>query len=256
MQSGRPAGVGPAGREFTESRTKSLNARIEPNERAAWIAGANGLTGRALVDVLLGVPYYARVLAITRRPFGRQHARLVNRVVADYGQIDAQLASQKCHDAYCCLGSTRERAGSDAAFRAVDVDAVVQFARRARKAGAGRLIVVSSVGADAAARGLYLRVKGEMEAAVAAIGFPGVDILQPGLLLGGERNESRPTEALGRMFMPWLNPLLRGGLSDYRGVEATDVARAMLGAARSARKGVTRYRVAAIEKLARGVAEG
>jgi uncharacterized protein YbjT (DUF2867 family) len=230
-----------------------MNARPD---RIAWIAGANGLTGRALIDLLIATPDYVRSFAITRRPLARQHGRLANRVVPNFALITSALAGQKCDDAYCCIGSTLATAGSAAAFRAADLDAVVAFARAAQTAGAGRFLVVSAVGADPSARNFYLKVKGEMEAAVIALGFPGVDIAQPGLLLGGERSDSRPGETLGRMVMPWVNPLLRGGLSDYRGIDAADVAAGLLGAARSARKGVTRYRFAALTKLARSVAPG
>ncbi len=227
-----------------------MNARPD---RIAWIAGANGLTGRALVDTLLGAPDYARVLAITRRPLGRQHARLANRTVPDFANLAASLAGHKCHDAYCCLGTTLSKAGSEAAFRAADLDSVVLFARAAQAAGATRLLVISAIGADATARGFYQRVKGEMETAVAALGYAAVDIMQPGLLLGGERAESRPVETLSRIAMPWVNPLLRGGLADYRGIDVADLAGAMLGASRSGRRGVTRYRGRALQKLARAV---
>ncbi len=38
--------------------------------------------------------------------------------------------------ASCCLGTTIKKAGSEEAFRAVDLDMVVAFAKRAREMGA------------------------------------------------------------------------------------------------------------------------
>ena len=74
--------------------------------------------------------------------------------------------------------------------RRVDLGHVTAFARFARAGGVRRFVLVSSVGADPAASNFYLRVKGQAERAVAAIGFEQLDILRPGLLLGA-RSESR-----------------------------------------------------------------
>ena len=140
-------------------------------QRSAWVAGGSGLVGRVLIDVLVEAPEYARVLAITRRPLGREHPRLANRILP-FEKLESQLAGTPCQDAFCCLGTTLRRAGSEAAFRAVDHDAVLRFARAARKAGAERFVFVSAVGADPASKNFYLRVKGETEADLAEPRFP------------------------------------------------------------------------------------
>ena len=49
---------------------------------------------------------------------------------------------------------------------------------------------------------LYPRTKGEVEAALAAMGFARLDILQPGLLIG-PRAERRPVER----FLQWAAPV-------------------------------------------------
>ena len=220
-----------------------------PGQRQAWVFGANGLVGRHLVDALLEAPEYARVTAITRRPLGREHPRLANRIVA-FDRLEAQLAGVPCQDAFCCLGTTLARAGSEAAFRAVDHDEVLRVARLARQAGAERFVLVSAAGADPASKNFYLRVKGEAEAAVAALGFPALDIAQPGLLLGGSRAESRPLESVARVLMPLANPLLGGGLKAWRGIDVAVLARALVGMTRTGRRGVTRHSYEALQKLA------
>jgi uncharacterized protein YbjT (DUF2867 family) len=196
--------------------------------------------GRTLIDALLDAPEYTRIMAISRRPIGREHARLANRIMPSE-QLEAQLAGLSCNDAFCCLGTTIAKAGSEAAFRAVDCGEVLRFARAARKAGAGRFVVISSVGADPGSKNLYLRVKGEMEAQLVALGFPALDIMQPGLLLGGRRAELRPAEAIGRLLMPLVNPVLPGALKPYRGIDVEVLARAMVGVARSGRRGMQRH---------------
>ncbi len=130
----------------------------------------------------------------------------------------------------CALGTTIKQAGSQAAFAAVDRDAVVAFARHCLRSGATTFVMVSSVGADKDAKNFYLRVKGEAEAAVAALGFPRLVILRPSLLLGS-RQESRPGEAVARAILPAINPLMAGPLRRYRAIDAAVVSTAMVAAA-------------------------
>jgi uncharacterized protein YbjT (DUF2867 family) len=213
------------------------------------LAGASGLTGQYALEALLDAVDVSRVLAVTRRPLGREHAKLANRIIK-FEALETQLKGAQCDAALCCLGTTIRQAGSQAAFRAVDVDTVLAFARTAKAANARRFVVISSVGADPRSRNFYLRTKGEMEAGLAQLGFESLDILQPSLLLGWRR-EMRPLELLATLGMPLLNPLLGGSYQDYRAVPARTVAAAMLGALRSGRRGLQRYTWAGIQALAR-----
>jgi uncharacterized protein YbjT (DUF2867 family) len=217
--------------------------------KIALLAGASGLTGGYALDALLEAPDISRVLAISRRPLGREHSRLANRIV-QFERLEAQLKGMSCNVALCCLGTTRRRAGSQRAFRAVDVDAVLAFARAAQAAGARRFVVISSVGADPASRNFYLRTKGEMESQLEEMRFESLDILQPSILLGWRR-EMRPLELIAATLMPLANPLLGGNYMPYRGIAASAVAAAMLGAIRSGRRGVQRYTWEGIRALAR-----
>ncbi|HSY05469.1 MAG TPA: NAD-dependent epimerase/dehydratase family protein [Steroidobacteraceae bacterium] len=213
------------------------------------LAGASGLTGGHALEALLGAPDVSRVLAVSRRPLGREHPRLANRIV-QFERLEAQLKGTRCDVALCCLGTTLRKAGSQQAFRAIDVDCVLAFARAAWTAGARRFVVISSVGADRASRNFYLRTKGEMEAGAEGIGFESLDILQPSVLLSW-RGEMRPLELLTAALMPLVNPLLRGKYLPYRGISAATVGAAMLGATRCGRRGVQRYTREGIAALAR-----
>ena len=216
--------------------------------KIALIAGASGLVGGFALNALLDAPDYTRVWALTRRPLGREHPRLANRIVM-FERMADQLKGLVATDAFCAIGTTIAEAGSQEAFRNADVNAVLLFARAARAAGAKRFVVVSSVGADSNSKKFYLRTKGEMEEAVADVGFASVDILQPSLLLG-PRKALRPLEITGRIFAPLINPLLTGAREAYRAIPAETVGRAMLGAARAGRRGVYRYTYGDIRKLA------
>jgi uncharacterized protein YbjT (DUF2867 family) len=219
------------------------------DSKVILLAGATGFVGRLALDILLDAPDISRVFAITRRPLGREHPRLANRIV-QFEQIESQLKNVTCQAALCAVGTTLREAGSERAFRQVDIDTVMAFARAAKAAQAQRFVVVSSVGADPQSKNFYLRTKGEMEQALAGVGFASLDILQPSLLLGW-RGVIRPAELAASLLMPLANPFLLGKREPYRAIAARTVAAAMVGATRSGRRGTQRYTYSTIQALSR-----
>lgn len=180
---------------------------------AILLAGATGLVG-------------SRVLALLPDavPVGRRATGRAGEILADFVALPPLPPADV---AICALGTTIRVAGSQAAFRAVDYDAVLAFARAAQAAGVSRFVVVTAVGADAGSGVFYSRVKGEVERDLTALGFARLDIIQPGLILG-PRAERRPVEAFFQAAMPVLNPLLAGGLARYGGIPAETVAAAIV----------------------------
>lgn len=171
--------------------------------RTAVIAGATGLVGRQLLDRLLNDGTWAEVVSVGRREVDVQDPRLEQRVV-DFADLGALTP---CTDVFSCLGTTIRKAGSQAAFRAVDHDAVVALAEAAHRAGAERFLHVTALGASPSSRIFYNRVKGETERDVAASGVPTTIAFRPSMI-DGERPERRPAESLGLAAMRVVGPLL------------------------------------------------
>jgi len=194
--------------------------------RTALLAGASGLTGGFLLRQLLDAPEYGRVIALGRRPLDLSHPKL-EQVTADFTALEKVGPELRCDDAYCCLGTTIRQAGSQEAFRAVDHAAVLAFAWLARRSGAERFFVISSLGANARSRVFYNRVKGETEEALEVLDFKTLAIFRPSLLLG-PRKQARLGERMGEAILWVAEPLLLGGLRKYRAIQAEVVARAML----------------------------
>ncbi|BBP67244.1 MULTISPECIES: oxidoreductase [Pseudomonas] len=180
------------------------------------LAGATGLTGEHLLDRLLNEPTISRVLAPSRRPLAG-HPHLEN-PVGEPAEVLPRL-SGRVDIAFCCLGTTIKKAGSEQAFRAVDLELVVAFAKRARELGARHLVAISALGADPKSSIFYNRVKGEMEEALRAQDWPQLTLCRPSLLLG-DRVEPRLAEQLAGP----LSKLIPG---KYHGIEACQLARAM-----------------------------
>lgn len=191
--------------------------------RTAWIAGATGLVGSHLVDLLLAGDTFASVVTLGRRPLDRAHPKLTQATV-DFAALDA-ASLPAVTDAFCALGTTIKKAGSKEAFRAIDHDAVLAFARAAKAKGAARFYVVTSLGADAGSLVFYNRVKGEVEEALRAVGFESLAIVRPSLLLG-ERTERRTAERIGTALANTFAPLLKPFAS--RPIHARTVAQALI----------------------------
>jgi uncharacterized protein YbjT (DUF2867 family) len=210
---------------------------VPPHSRSALLAGASGLIGRALLPLLLESPHYKCVYVLLRRtvPDLPADAKLQVHTV-DFGRLPALPAAE---DIFIALGTTIKVAGSQAGFRRVDLDAVVNTARAGRVTGAKRLLVVSALGADHKSRVFYNRVKGEMQLAVAALGYESVVIVQPSLLVGARAAVGQPPRAGEEWAMRLLRPVLRWVPRSVRPIRADVVARSMLRAALEAAPGVT-----------------
>jgi uncharacterized protein YbjT (DUF2867 family) len=201
----------------------------------ALLAGASGLTGNALLRGLLREEGFARVLALSRRPLPLEHARLANRILR-FDELERSLKAQRCTDAFCALGAAGGPRALEDQLREVDLQLVVAFARAALASGATRLVVVSAAGADPKAASAFLRVKGEMQAALRQLAFPCLEILQPGLVYG-----PRPGEGLGATLRQGVlsvaGPLLRRSRKSLSSFSGNALAAAMLAVARSQRRG-------------------
>jgi uncharacterized protein YbjT (DUF2867 family) len=208
--------------------------------RVAVVAGATGMVGRAVLARLTAdkTSAYAAVHTLGRRapelPAGAPSARLVSHVIDSL--LDARVPP--ADDIFIALGTTIAVAGSQQAFRAVDLDAVLALARSARSAGVRRLGVVSAMGADAGSKVFYNRVKGEMEQAVSALGFDTVVIARPSLLDGERAALGQPTrrgEQFALKVMRVLKPLIP---RNYRAISDAQVAKALVEAVQAGRPGV------------------
>lgn len=214
------------------------------------LIGATGLVGGLLADRLLAQAGGPEIRALLRRPSGRSNERW-HEQVAPASDWPAMVAGDAPDAAVSALGTTWRAAGSEAAFRAVDLDCVVAFAAAARRAGARHMVTVSSVGADASSGNFYLRTKGEMERALEALGFDRLDILRPGLLRGERGADRRLGERLGIAISPVVNVFLRGRLDRFSAIDGDVVAAAVAGTLRQVEPGTYLHDNRSIGALAR-----
>lgn len=198
--------------------------RTPDHPRKVLLAGASGLIGGLLLQGLLAHPAVTEVYALVRRPVDASHAKLRQHQV----DFTALAALPEVDEVYLALGTTIRLAGSQAAFRAVDLHANLAVAEAAVKAGARRVGLVSAAGASSSSAVFYNRVKGELEDALMALELDALVIARPSLLLDSRahlgqapRLDEKLSIPIGRLIAPWVP-------GAYRPVYAQSVATALL----------------------------
>ena len=185
------------------------------------LLGATGLVGRHTLDFLATDPFFERIVVIVRRKFAEGMAPRVEAHITDLARLEERPDLLRVDRVICALGTTiKAVGGSRERFRAVDYGIPLAAARIARREGARHFLLVSALGASAASRIFYNRVKGELEDALRTLDFRSVTILRPSLLLG-ERAEFRLGEEVAKRFA-WAVP------GRFRPIAARDVAAALV----------------------------
>lgn len=198
--------------------------------KKALVLGASGLVGSHLLQQLLESEHYDQVISLGRRPLDLQHPKLIQETI-DFDQPDPSKVVGD--DLFCALGTTLRKAGSKEAQYRIDCTYPYEIGRIARQNGASRYLLVSSIGADANSSNFYLRTKGDLEKKIEGLGFECFVSARPSFLLG-KRTEFRLGEKIGIWLAVMLAPIIP---KKYRGIQAAEVAKALISAANSNLKG-------------------
>jgi uncharacterized protein YbjT (DUF2867 family) len=198
----------------------------------ALVAGSTGLIGGQLLSLILEDPYYDKVIALSRKPLSLTHAKLQN-ILVEVDQIN-QNKDLNAEDVFCCLGTTIKQAKTKEAFRKVDFDYPLELAKILKANGAKQFLLVSALGSNKNSGVFYNRVKGEVEEAIAAVGYDSFHIFKPSLLVG-PRKEQRSGEDAAKVFYKIFGFLIP---KKYKEIESIKVARAMIALAKTEKQGL------------------
>tara|TARA_B100001063_G_scaffold2236_1_gene1585 strand:+ start:141 stop:806 length:666 start_codon:yes stop_codon:yes gene_type:complete len=184
------------------------------------VIGSTGLIGKKLIFELSKKD--SEVIAIARRSISNLPEN-VSLLEINFDDFLENGILPSCDHIYICLGTTIKKAGSQSEFKKVDFDYCVSFAKKAREAGATKISLVSSVGANPFAKNFYLKTKGEVEEEIKKIDFHYINIFRPSLLLG-RREENRFLEKIGQNMSSFINLFLIGSLRKYKSIKSINVA--------------------------------
>lgn len=205
--------------------------------KTAVVIGSTGLTGLILIKKLVQEGSFGQILAIGRSKssfsdnvFSNPKVRTLLFDFENWNNLELQVSSfagTSPTTFFCCLGSTLKKAGSKEAFKKVDCDYVVNFAKLAKACRTEQLIIISALGADKNSSVFYNQVKGEMEEQVQKKYSGKLHFLRPSLLLG-DRHDFRFGERIAILTAPLYSSLLFGSLKKFQPVPVAKVAQTML----------------------------
>jgi len=218
------------------------------SSKTAALIGATGLIGGELLNLLLKDDYFSAVKILVRRPFNLVHPKLDKKLV-DFNDNDSLLVALDNSDAiFCTIGTTQKKVkGDKEAYRKVDYDIAVHSARFAKMVGCNVFVLVSAVGANSKSKNFYLKLKGQVEDEIGKMDIESVHVMRPSMLRG-DRKEFRLGEKIGTPLMQAFSFLLP---SKYKPIEASDVAKAMVAAAKKNEEGFFVYEYEEMRKLVR-----
>jgi len=207
---------------------------MEHSNKSVLLLGATGLVGGECLKLLINDSAFNRIVVLTRSPLHALSQHI------EHHQIDFE--SPPSFERYlgvdtviCALGTTIRKAGSREAFRRVDFDYPLMFAKLALKAGARHFLLVSSSGANPKSGIFYARVKGELEVELQKLEYSAVSIFRPSLLLG-HRKELRLGEILSKAVSCPVNFMIP---KSFRPIHAARVAEAIVREAREGQAGMS-----------------
>lgn len=186
------------------------------------IVGATGLIGAHIIQNYKSAE---KIIAFTRSPIKNLPTNVENYVVdfTDWDFIEQKMKGTEI--AFSCMGTTYNQVKGDMKlYHFVDVEIPLNFAKIAKNVGVQHFLLVSSIGTSPTAKGFYLKMKWELEHAIAEIAFPSFSIFRPSLLMGN-RKEFRLGERIFQYLMGPLSFLIPGA---YKPINAKDVALAMI----------------------------
>lgn len=208
--------------------------------------GATGLIGSYLLEFLLKDSDIHLINVVGRNPFHLQHDK-INNIVIDFEDVSSISNSITGSEAvFVSIGTTMSKVNGDKIkYKSVDFDIIFNIANACKQKNINQFIYVSSLGANANSSNFYLRLKGEIDEAVAKLNLNSTSVFRPSVLLG-KRNESRPGEKIMQFVMPLLDFMIP---SSSKAIKAEDVAKSMLNTTKNYKSGLHIYQYSQIIDL-------
>ena len=176
----------------------------EKTKQIALIAGATGLTGSHLLNLILNDPFWDHVIVLARKENELKHEKLQ--------WIHTDLFRPELWEQYfnqvtcvfCCTGTTKAKTPDSKTYEAIDYGIPVSLARAATQFLVPNMIVISAIGASEKSTFTYLKLKGKMEKDIETYGPETVCFLRPSLITGN-RKESRIMEKMAAFLVKKLS---------------------------------------------------
>jgi uncharacterized protein YbjT (DUF2867 family) len=190
------------------------------------LVGASGLIGKHLLSNLISSDDISEITLLVRNKIGISNPKVVELVI-NFDEINQYSSIITGDIIYCCIGTTKSKTPDATNYRRIDLEYPLNLAKIGVENGVSQFHVISSLGANSESKNAYLKLKGELEKELKKLNIQSLHIYQPSFL-DGNRKENRPLEKIMLPIWKLINPLLLGPFENYRSIQASDVAKAMI----------------------------
>ena len=194
--------------------------------KTAILFGATGLVGSHLLNLLVNSIEYDKIKIFSRKEIKISNPK-IDTFIIDFKELEKNKDDITGDDCFYVIGTTRKVTPQKKDYIDVELNLPVKISKIAKNNNVKSFIYVSSGGANANSRNLYLQNKGKAEKEIIDLSFEFTAIIQPSLLLGN-RKENRIVEKIVKFIFKILSFIFIGKLRPFKAIHATNVAKAIM----------------------------
>ena len=194
--------------------------------KTAIIFGSTGLIGSNLLELLIKNNSYSKIKIFTRKSIENNNSK-IEIFKVDFNKIEKYKHNIKADDCFFAIGTTRKLTPLKKNYIDIELNLPIRIAKIAKENLVKSFIYVSSGGANANSKNLYLKNKGKAENSIINLKFEFTAIIQPSLLLGN-RNEFRLGESIAQFIFKKISFLFISKFKSFKPIKAETVAKAMI----------------------------
>ncbi|EAT79486.1 hypothetical protein SNOG_13159 [Parastagonospora nodorum SN15] len=170
----------------------------------AVLAGSTGQVGSSILTLLLAHPNFTSIHAYTRKPLSNPDPSskltpITSTDPSSWPSLFPRTPTPKIM--FSGLATTRDAAGGFDNQRKIDYDLNLDLAKAAKDAGVETYVLISAAGASAKSPFAYVKMKGELEDSIKALGFKHTVFVKPGFIAGERSNRK---VGVAEMGLRWL----------------------------------------------------
>ncbi|MDG1697966.1 MAG: NAD(P)H-binding protein [Polaribacter sp.] len=193
--------------------------------KTAIVLGATGLTGNFLLEKLITDSSYKKIKLFSRNSVHKTSTKIEEHLI-DLFKLDTCKELFTGDVLFCCIGTTASKTKDKEVYKAIDYGIPVSAAKLATINNIKTFVVLSSMGANPSSSIFYNKTKGEMERDVLRQNIKNTYVLRPSLI-GGNRDEVRVGERIGKVVMSLLGPFFLGPLKKYKIISPENIVSCM-----------------------------
>ena len=194
--------------------------------KTAILFGGTGLIGKHLLSLLIENEEYDKIKIFSRKDIITKSQK-IEQYIIDFNELEKHKDKIIGDDCFFSIGTTRKVTPEKNDYIDVELNLPVKISKIAKNNNVKSFIYISSGGANANSRNLYLKNKGKAEQEIINLSFDFSAIIQPSLLLG-DRKENRIGEKIAKFIFKSLSFLFIGKLRPFKAIHAKNVAKAII----------------------------